>query len=143
VVTTPPTHRVNDLNIDSADLGIGRSLGTTSYKLVPTFKSGTLIRVGEDGTVFLRGILQRGDGSAVSLGMGEVVATGKSAGKPRVVMTNRAGRFAVDGLRGGRYEIRIAGVEGAVAVEIPARFEGVCTLDALRITADSTARCHK
>jgi hypothetical protein len=37
---------------------LGYNLGKTVYSFLPSYKSGTLITVGTDSTIFLRGILQ-------------------------------------------------------------------------------------
>jgi len=125
VVPNLDPYRVNRVTVDAPDLPAGYSLGPGSYRVLPTYRSGTLIRVGEDGTIFLRGILHH-DGAPLVFAVGELVSLDDRQRGPLVVMTNRAGRFGVMGLQPGRYAIRIPGdTPSSGALEIPARTTGI------------------
>ncbi len=153
-------YRVGSVGLESPDLAVGRSLGASRYNLLPSFKSGTLLSVGEPGTVFLRGTLQQTDGTPLAFAAGELVVGGTvetafdcasesvfwtdridclselppaTAAAPRswMVMTNGAGRFAVTGVAPGRYQLRLPGMR-PVAVTIPNGHAGVFTVGNVR-----------
>jgi outer membrane usher protein len=84
--------------------------------------------------VFVRGVLRDAGGGPVALATGEVVAAGDPKRSPIPLLTNRAGRFAVAGLKPGRYEIRLAG-SPAVAFQIPAGFAGVYSAGELKVAS--------
>jgi outer membrane usher protein len=125
VVPSLEPYRVNQLSVDAPDLPAGYSLGPGSYKLLPTYKSGTLIQVGENGTIFLRGTLHGPDGASLAFAIGELVSLDDPQRAPIVLMTNRAGRFGVMGIQAGRYAIRIPGdTPASAALAIPAGTTG-------------------
>jgi outer membrane usher protein len=127
------------VRVDAPDLPSGVSLGASTYSLLPSYKSGTLIRVGEEGTVFVRGVLRNPDGTPVALATGEVVAVGDPKQVPIVLLTNRAGRFGLQGLAPGKYEIRLSGSAAPpTPFVIPAGFAGVYTTGDLVVPAAAT-----
>ena len=139
VVPNLQPYTVNPVFVDAPDLPVGVLLGPSLYWLLPTYKSGTLIRVGEEGTVFVRGVLLNADGSPAAMASGEVVAAGDAKRVPIVLLTNRVGRFGLSGLKPGRYEIRLTGSTAPpIPFEIPRGFAGVFTTGELRLapTAD-------
>lgn len=73
VVPSLEPYRVNSVRVEAPNLRIGTSLGPASHSLLPAYKSGTLLVVGESGTVFVRGILRHPDGAPVALAVGELV----------------------------------------------------------------------
>lgn len=148
-------YRVGSVRVEAPTLRLGTSLGPGSHSLLPAYKSGTLLVVGEPGTVFLRGSLRHADGTPVAFAIGELVPTdAPMTARPCVaddvdadlqhradclserqpaprnapaiaLMTNRAGRFSVAGVVPGRYEIRLATGAPAIVFEIPAGHAGV------------------
>lgn len=158
VVTGLEPYRVGSVRVEAPDLRLGTSLGPASHNLMPAYKSGTLVVVGEPGTVFLRGSIRHADGKPVALAVGELVprdapmtawscaAVDESllqqrldciADRPRsrpsaplVVFTNRAGRFSVVGVVPGRYAIKLA-TGAAIPVDIPVRHAGVFNVGSL------------
>jgi outer membrane usher protein len=150
VVPSLEPYRVGSVRVEAPDLRLGTSLGPASYALLPAYKSGTLIQVGEPGTVFLRGTLRHPDGTPVELEVGELVMSQRASAIRRdrdtegpsrpalvsggasttqarpalVIMTNRAGRFSVVGVTPGHYEIRM-GSGAPIGIEIPRGLIGV------------------
>ena len=119
-------YRLSQVSVDAPELPLGYSLGPTSFPLVPTYRSGTLIRVGEDGTVFLRGVLLHYNGEALANVVADVISLDDARRAPAMLMTNRAGRFSVSGLRPGRYAVRLSGdTVSSAELEIPAGRVGV------------------
>jgi outer membrane usher protein len=126
-------YRVSQVLVEAPDLPLGSSLGPASYALLPSYRSGTLVRVGEDGTVYARGILLHVDGKPLGFAVAEVVSR-DSLRPPAVLMTNRAGRFSVAGLRPGRYAIRLSGSPVSVAeLDIPPGTIGVYSAGSIEV----------
>jgi outer membrane usher protein len=119
-------YRISRMSVEAPGVPLGSSLGPASYVLLPTYRSGTLVRVGEDGTVFVRGIMLHYNGESVAFAVASVLSLDDGRRAPAVLMTNRAGRFSVSGLRPGRYAVRLAGdTVSSAEFEIPAGTAGV------------------
>jgi outer membrane usher protein len=119
-------YRISRVAVEAPGVPLGSSLGPASYALLPTYRSGTLVRVGEDGTVFVRGIMMHYNGEPVAFAVASVLSLDDGRRAPAVLMTNRAGRFSVSGLRPGHYAIRLSGdTVSSVEFEIPAGTTGV------------------
>jgi outer membrane usher protein len=108
VVPNLEPYRVGHLVIEAPELPMGYSLGPASHTLLPTYMSGTLVRVGEDTTVFARGTLAH-RGEPLAYAVAELTAVADPNRAPIVVMTNRAGRFNAMGMRPGRYRVVVSG----------------------------------
>lgn len=118
-------YRVATIGVDAPTLPSGYSLGPESHLVLPAYQSGTLVRVGDEGTVFLRGVLQHANGTPAAFALGNLVRTDGSS-PPLIVMTNRAGRFSLMGVRPGRYELRLADPgTGPLVVDVPAGHTGL------------------
>jgi outer membrane usher protein len=133
VVPNLENYRVNNLRVEAPTLPLGYSLGPASYSLLPTYKSGTLIIVGDRGTVFVRGILHRADGTPIALATGEVQSLDVPTQLPSTLMTNRAGRLSAEGLSPGRYTIRIVGERIGTEIVIPSTARGVFDLGTVKL----------
>lgn len=126
-------YQVSKLRIDAPSLPVGYDLGTTNYAVLPTYKSGTVIRIGTDATIFLRGTLRNAKDEPLSLLTGEVVSLSDPTWKPLQLFTNRAGKFALTGLKSGRYELRMYSDPPIVfSVNIPEGKTGVYDLGVVR-----------
>lgn len=113
-------YRVADAVIDAPDVPQGLELGPHRYQLLPSYKSGILIEVGTGATVFVLGDLADADGKPVALAAGEIVARDRPQADPILTFTNRSGRFAAEGLRPGRYLLRLyATPDRSVPFEVP------------------------
>lgn len=106
VVPNLTPYYVTALRMDAPDLPLGYDLGDTQYNVFPTYKSGTVIRVGTDASVFLRGELRDAQGEPIGLITAEVEDLSDLDRPPVILFTNRTGRFALEGFRPGRYQIR-------------------------------------
>ncbi len=127
-------YRLNTVNLDAPELPLGYSLGRSSHRLRPSYRRGTLITVGNDATVFLRGILQTAEGTPLELATGEVIALNDPHWKPITLFTNRVGKFALEGFKPGRYTIRLTSGE-QLEFTIPETATGVYNLDILKVPA--------
>ncbi|MBL0212942.1 MAG: fimbrial biogenesis outer membrane usher protein [Myxococcales bacterium] len=152
VITSFDPYRVGVVRVAAPNLPIGMSLGPSRYSVLPGYKTGQLLEVGEPGTVFVRGVIVHPNGEPVGREVGELVPTRRPAAHRNeadnrlqsrldeisedatlgsapalVVMTNRAGRFSVIGVVPGHYELRFAW--GApIVVDVPAGVTGVYTI---------------
>ncbi|HEY0484277.1 MAG TPA: fimbria/pilus outer membrane usher protein [Kofleriaceae bacterium] len=131
VIPNLEAYRVSRIVVDAPELPAGYSLGPASYAILPAYRSGTLIAVGEAGTVLVRGTLLHYSGDAVSFTVAELSSLDDPRRPPVSLMTNGAGRFSVAGLQPGRYALRISGDAAASGeIEIP---RGTTGLYAARI----------
>jgi outer membrane usher protein len=127
------SYLVRKLTIDAPDLPPGYELGPDTFTLWPTYRSGTVIHAGTGATVLLRGVLRTADGKPVTLQTGTVHALDNPAFKPLPMFTNRGGRFVVEGLQPGRYELRmLADANAKLSFEIPKGRTGVFEIGDLR-----------
>jgi outer membrane usher protein len=124
-------YSLTTLSVDAPDLPLGSDLGASRYSLFPTYRSGTLIRVGTEATVLLRGTLTTPQGQPLELQHGRILSLSDPDWPTVEIITNRTGRFAVPGLKPGRYEIWLFGQTAPVTTfEIPPETTGVYTLAA-------------
>jgi outer membrane usher protein len=123
---------------DAPDLPQGSELGESQFGVFPTYRSGTLIRVGTDATVLLRGVLVDEQGNPLALQYGRITSLTDPDWTAVEVFTNRTGRFAAPGLKPGQYEIWMFGRDRPLAtVDIPIGTTGVYTLEPLGRTPSS------
>lgn len=134
VVPNLGSYQYRTVTIDAPELPPGYELGPGSYMIRPTYKSGTAIRVGTGATVLLGGILENADGTPVSLEAGEIVSLSEPVEKPLELFTNRRGKFSLEGLRPGAYEMRLfSDPPTAVRFEIPKGKVGIYDIGTLRL----------
>jgi outer membrane usher protein len=130
------SYHLNRLDIVLPDLPYGHDVGATRFALLPTYRSGFLFPLKVTATVLVRGTLVDHAGRPVVLKAGEVTPLDVDDADPQVMFTNRAGRFAVEGLLPGRYLLRLLSGEGTEArFEIPEDQDG--ELDVGRILLES------
>lgn len=94
--------------IDVSNLPSGYDLGTGAFELRPGYKSGYALTVGSDYTVSVFGALLDAEGNPIQLLTGEAREDGKADSRVVTVFTNRAGKFAAQGLRPGRWVLDVA-----------------------------------
>lgn len=133
VVPNLHPYRVSTLQLDAPELPLGYDLGRDRYYLLPTYKSGTLIQVGTDATIFVRGTLLNPNGQPISMQAGVVQSRSDAGWQPINLFTNRGGRFALSGLKPGRYELWLyANPKAVIPFELPAGKTGVVDLGQLQ-----------
>nr|WP_238360974.1 fimbria/pilus outer membrane usher protein [Iningainema tapete] len=133
-------YNVSNIKIDSSNLPLGYNLGKEYYAVLPSYKSGTLIRVGTDATVFLKGKLVSVDGKAVALQSGKIISLSDPNWQTLTLFTNKAGKFALPGLKPGYYEMRLLGdLQQAVRFEIPANQAGLYDIGTLTFSTQTTS----
>lgn len=108
------------LEVRCEDLPIGQELRESSFEVLPTYRSGTLIEVGEPPTVFAEGYLFYASGEPLTKSVGVLASLDPGEGEEILFFTNRSGRFQVEGLSEGSYELRMRGYSHQpLVVEIP------------------------
>jgi len=101
---------------------------------MPSYKSGTVIRVGEEGTVALAGTLQTVDGQLIALQAGDLTEEGAADKTAATLFTNREGKFYVEGLKVGRYSLRLHADPSVVTqFEVPQDKYGLYEIGDLRL----------
>ncbi|TCM20665.1 outer membrane usher protein [Novosphingobium sp. PhB165] len=105
----------------------GYDVGTGIIQVRPPYRSGHLIEIGSDYFVTYAGQLLKPDGTPLALVGGHAIEVSKPDRKPVDMFTNRTGRFAVQGLRAGKWRIEMPTDEGTLVYEID-----VTTSDALQ-----------
>jgi outer membrane usher protein len=93
------------VTVDSPDAPAGYDLGTGSFRASPPYRSGYRIEVGSDYSLTVLGRLLDRDGQPITLLAGTAIEIGNESRPPVTVFTNREGRFAMIGVRAGRWRI--------------------------------------
>ncbi len=113
------------VTIDAPDLPLGYDLGKQAYDLQPTYRSGTLIKVGTGATVLGDGYLVDADGKPLPLEPGTIESLDQPKNPPIEFFTSRAGRFRVEGLQPGRFRLTLANdPEHAIEFTVPEGSKG-------------------
>ncbi len=116
---------------DAPELPLGYDLGQPSYLVFPTYKSGTLMQVGSDATVFLRGTLINQENQAIGLEVLEIISLDDPNWQPITIFTNRIGKFAAEGLKPGHFQIKLMSNQETTDFTIPENTEGLYDLGLL------------
>lgn len=136
VLPSLSSYQVRKVAVDAPDLPLGYELGPGEYTVLPTYKSGTVLRVGTGAMVLLRGVLELADGTPVSLQAGEIASLTEPKMKAIEVFTNRKGKFMAEGLKPGAFELRpFADPEATVRFAIPKGKAGLYDIGSLRLPA--------
>lgn len=101
-------YSLNQLSLDAPDLKLGQDLGQTSHQLLPSYRSGTLIRTGTEATVLMRGVLVNEKQEPLILQQGWIESLSDSSWPTVEFFTNRTGRFVAAGLKPGLYRLHLS-----------------------------------
>ncbi len=122
-------YQIRPFAVTIPDLPVGYQLAQDSYQLNPNYRSGTVVIVGNDATVVLDGILVDPSGAPLALLAGEIVPLDKKGAPAGEFFTNRQGRFRIEGIGPGRFELRLVRNPHVVArITIPPGTKGVYVL---------------
>ncbi|NEQ53603.1 MAG: hypothetical protein F6K11_26295 [Leptolyngbya sp. SIO3F4] len=128
-------YNLTQVSLDAPDLSLGEDLGQTSYQLLPTYRSGTLITTGTEATVFLRGVLVNENQEPVTLQQGWIESLSDSHWPIVEFFTNRTGRFVAAGLRPGTYRLSLSGNDSkTLEFEISEQQEGNIDIGTLQLS---------
>ena len=101
-----PAYTPVTIAVDVPDAPIGYSLGAGTFDLYPPYKAGYALQVGSAYSVTAYGTLLMPNGDPLGSFTGVATSTG-DPNRQVEVFTNSAGRFAADGLAGGRWRLRM------------------------------------
>ncbi|MFM7192554.1 MAG: fimbrial biogenesis outer membrane usher protein, partial [Microcystaceae cyanobacterium] len=107
VVPDLSAYTLTTLRVDAPNMPLGFDLGKTVYTLLPSYRSGMAIIVGTEATVFLRGVLKNRQDQPIGLQAGQVGSLSDPNWEPVTLFTNKVGKFALLGLKPGRYELKL------------------------------------
>lgn len=114
------------LQYDVTDLPPGYDLGAGAFDLVAPHRSGYSLEVGSAYTVTASGTLIGADGEPVALVTGNAMQLEGGDGRAVEIFTNRAGRFAAQGLAPGRWRITMRSeTPQSFLIVVPARTVGL------------------
>ena len=120
------SYQSRTLTIDVPELPLGYNLDNDLPKLLPTFRSGTIVSLGGDENVLLAGVLNIREGEPASLEAGKLIALDDSQQENRPFFTNRKGRFRVDRLKPGKYQLQLFSFpKDRLTIEIPEGTAGI------------------
>ncbi len=125
VVPNLVPYMATSIRVD-ADLPLGTELGPTRYEVLPAYMGGVAIRVGTPQTATVMGTLLQPDGTPLAFASGLVTPVGAPASEGVPWFTNGSGRYFVEGLTPGQYELRPFDNNDAVLIlEVPADATGL------------------
>lgn len=111
------------VRIDTRNLPAGYDIGDDNFVSLPSYKSGTLIKIGSAANVYADGYILQPDHQPVALSAGIIRARNDRNSPDQEFFTNRNGRFRISQLSPGVYELRLhAWPDQPVTMEIPADF---------------------
>ena len=123
--------------IDAVDLPLGYELGQQVYDVRPSYRSGIVVPVGTGATVLGDGILTDAGGAPLPLELGTIASLDDESRAPIEFFTSRKGRFRVEGLAPGRFQLTLANAPGnAIVFTIPAGSAGRVDLGQLIYVMD-------
>ncbi len=115
------------LTFDAPKAPLGYDLGAGIVQVMPAYRSGYRVDVGSSYAITYTGQLLRDDGEPLLLTAGQAYEEAAPQRPPVAMFTNRAGRFAISGLRPGRWRIETRAGARPVTyiITIPADAEGL------------------
>ena len=120
------SYQPRTLTIDVPELPLGYNLENDLPNLLPTFRSGTIVPLGGDTNVLLAGVLNIREGELASLETGKLIALDDNQQDARPFFTNRKGKFYVDRLKPGKYQLQLFSFpKDTITIEIPEDTVGI------------------
>jgi outer membrane usher protein len=128
------SYTASELRLDADNLPAGYDLGEAQYVVKPAPAAGYKITIGSDASRVIIGTAVGDDGAPISLQGGTLRLLGDAKFAPVLVFTNRAGRFAGNGLKPGHYALTLGDDDQFHAtVDVPAKANGVVMLGSVRV----------
>lgn len=106
-----PSYYISDLNLDTLDSKATITLPVDHFVVKPNYKSGYVVDVGTNATVYLKTKLIREDGAAASMVSAYAINLDDSNIEPITIFTNRTGQVRSEGFRPGKYRLDFPGLE--------------------------------
>jgi len=121
VLTNIPNYRLQSVSVEPVNPPLGATPEKMTFPLLATYKSGFLLDLGQDRTLFAIGRLVDEQGSPLAHQPIEIRSIGNPDASPVIGVTSRNGRFQMPDIKPGQYEIRALSISqhGSVIVQIP------------------------
>jgi outer membrane usher protein len=127
------------LIVEVPDAPRGYDVGPGSFDIFPGAASGYRITIGSDASLTAIGTLVDSAGKPVELQGGSLASLDDPARAPRLIFTNRAGRFVADGLAPGRYRLSLGRAEAYTAeFRVTPSGDGAVNLGTITATGPAT-----
>lgn len=137
VVSRLSSYNTQDVRYDIDTLEAGYDIGTGVARVVPPYRSGYELVVGNDRFVSAVGFLQSGEEPA-ALMVGRITSIDDKGFEAQPFFTNSAGRFGVIGLAPGRtYVVRLNDTGQEFSIEVPMEVTGLLRMGTIRVPAES------
>lgn len=115
---TPYLYRT--VQVDGSRLPPGFDAGDSIYTFYPTYRSGTLVRLGSGANVLLDGTLQYRDHTPAALQAGSISLAEHPEAVAETFFTNRSGRFRIEKMKPGEYVMQLYSFPGiALRLTVP------------------------
>lgn len=135
VVPNISPYLIRPLLLDVPDVPLGYDIGNDRPGVAPGYRTGTLVPIGTDAAVSLDGTLIGQDGTPAALLSGVLRPVQGLEAEEVPFFTNRRGRFRVEAVRPGRWEMLVHGTEAPpIPFEVPPDAEGVINLGEVRLS---------
>lgn len=113
LVPVERSYQQDQVRLQVDDVPLGYDLGQSEYTAEPGARSGYSIMVGDDAYRSARGYLLY-KGEPVALASGILRLVGAREDQTKSIFTNREGRFFINGLKEGIYEVALNGPYSAI-----------------------------
>ena len=133
VVPDFQSYRRDSILVEVQDVPLGVDTGPGVYDITLPLGGGAAIQVGSGASVSIIGVLVKASGAPLELVSGNLRSLSNTDQEPIFVFTNRAGRFAVEGLKAGRYRIELDN-GFATTIEIENNAIGIIRLGELQVS---------
>jgi len=127
VVPDLNSYYLRTIEVNAPDAPAGTSLGGQALSFLPSYRSGYIVKIGDDRNVAVMSVLVDQLGEPISFAAGYAIT---SDGERHQMFTNRGGRFYIDGLQHGEtVTLEFDSPEGATAsFQVPEGDIGVIRL---------------
>ena len=144
VLPSLSAYQIRPLSVTIPDLPVGYQLSQDQFQLLPNYRSGTVVMVGNDATVVLDGTLVDRTGTPLALLAGEIVALDRKDAIIGQFFTNRSGRFRIEGVGPGTFELRLERYPGVNAhVTISPGTKGVYVVGEIKLAMEAGSEAAK
>jgi outer membrane usher protein len=119
-------YRLSTLRVTPTDSDPNYSLSQELFRVFPSYRSGTLVRLQSVLPVTLEGQLLFADQTPIASQAGAVVSTSGALARPLMFTTDETGFISIPGLKPGQYEVRLFTYNEDIAeIIIPAGHSGL------------------
>lgn len=102
-----PSYHRSSILLGTKKFKAGASISQDHFELFPTYKSGYSIEVGNEASKSLSVTLLSDEGKPLGLQAGSIVSISNPQMTPIIAFTGRLGQMYVEGLKVGKYELRL------------------------------------